>query len=109
MADQLQQVEGQVETDVLAAGRSACYKVRDQFYECIEKTKSTPTEVASVGLLYPKECKSSRIEYEKKCRPTWIKHFDRLYCGKKRVRRLLDKDGGRGGPISLPQRSTFDR
>ncbi|KAH7431437.1 hypothetical protein KP509_08G047900 [Ceratopteris richardii] len=75
---------------------------------CLEKQKNlTPTEVASVGLLYPVTCKKARAEFEKNCRITWVKHFDREYCAKKRVNRLLDKENMRSGPINLPQSSTF--
>ncbi|KAL2608126.1 hypothetical protein R1flu_026699 [Riccia fluitans] len=88
----------EVARDVLADGRAACYKARDDFYACLDKTSgTTPTEVASVGLLYPAECKHAREQYMKACRPTWVKHFDRQYAGKKRVKRLLDKDPSQGG------------
>jgi cytochrome c oxidase assembly factor 6 len=36
-----------------------------------------------------------------------VKHFDRQYCAKKRVQRLLDGDQDRRGLISLPQPYTF--
>ncbi|KAG6552311.1 hypothetical protein Mapa_006164 [Marchantia paleacea] len=94
-----------VARDVLADGRAACYKARDEFYACLDKTAgSTPTEVASVGLLYSTDCKHARDDYMKSCRPTWVKHFDRQYAGKKRVKRLLDKDTTQGGgAFTLPQ------
>ncbi|CAD5172779.1 unnamed protein product [Musa acuminata subsp. malaccensis] len=112
-----------VMADVLAQGRAACYKAsqnqtafllliasaRDAFFACLEKeSDKKPTEIATVGLLYPAQCKSARAEFASKCRPTWVKHFDRQYCAKKRVQRLLD-DGNdpRRGPISLPQPYTF--
>ncbi|KAI5078430.1 hypothetical protein GOP47_0006101 [Adiantum capillus-veneris] len=102
-----QQLAG-VASDVLAGRRAACYKARDLFYACLEKQKNlTPTEVASVGLLYPSTCKKARVEYEKNCRLTWVKHFDRQYCAKKRVNRFLDKENTRSGPITLPEPSTF--
>ncbi|XP_057872783.1 uncharacterized protein LOC131078950 isoform X3 [Cryptomeria japonica] len=77
--------DDQIHKDVLLAGRDACYKgtthtssgenARDMFYACVEKNvKSKPTEIASVGLLYPAECKRARTEYEKQCRPTWAWH-----------------------------------
>nr|ABK23145.1 unknown [Picea sitchensis] len=62
----------EIHKDVLAAGRDACYKARDTFFACVEKGKSKPTEVASVGLLYPAECKAARSEFVKQCRPTWV-------------------------------------
>uniref|UniRef100_A0A0D6R782 Cytochrome c oxidase assembly factor 6 n=1 Tax=Araucaria cunninghamii TaxID=56994 RepID=A0A0D6R782_ARACU len=97
-----------IHKDVLAAGREACYKARDMFYACVEKkSDKKPTEVASVGLLYPAECKRARADFVKQCRPTWVKHFDRQYCAKKRVERLLESQGSRKGPMSLPQPSTF--
>ncbi|XP_043702267.1 uncharacterized protein LOC122652555 isoform X1 [Telopea speciosissima] len=97
-----------IHTDVLAGARQACYKARDAFYACMEKeSNKKPTEIASVGLLYPVECKKSRAEYEQQCRRTWVKHFDRQYCAKKRVQRLLDNDESRRGPMSLPQPYTF--
>ncbi|KAG6504449.1 hypothetical protein ZIOFF_036782 [Zingiber officinale] len=82
---------------------------RDAFYACLEeKAAEKPTEIATVGLLYPADCKAARAEFAAKCRPTWVKHFDRQYCAKKRVRRLLDDENDpRRGPISLPQTSTF--
>ncbi|KAL3840644.1 hypothetical protein ACJIZ3_025235 [Penstemon smallii] len=98
-----------VRTDVLSEARLACHKARDAFYACLEKeSNKKPTEIASVGLLYPAECKKNREAYVKQCRPTWVKHFDRQYCAKKRVHRLLD-DGSesRRGPLSLPQPYTF--
>ncbi|KAJ3677209.1 hypothetical protein LUZ60_002933 [Juncus effusus] len=100
--------EGGVMTDVLAQGRRSCYKARDAFYACLEnEADKKPTEIATVGLLYPKECKKSREQYVNSCRPTWVRHFDRQYCAKKRVQRLLDNDDSRRGPITLPQTSTF--
>ncbi|XP_074574725.1 uncharacterized protein LOC141831209 [Curcuma longa] len=98
-----------VMTDVLAQGRAACYKARDAFYACLEeKAAEKPTEIATVGLLYPADCKAARAEFAAKCRPTWVKYFDRQYCAKRRVRRLLDDESDpRRGPISLPQTSTF--
>nr|CAD1825659.1 unnamed protein product [Ananas comosus var. bracteatus] len=110
--------DGAVMTDVLAQGRAACYKARDAFYACLEReSDKKPTEIATVGLLYPAECKKSRADFVANCRPTWVgilsisfltvKHFDRQYCAKKRVQRLLDNDESRRGPISLPQPYTF--
>ncbi|KAJ6811164.1 uncharacterized protein M6B38_155500 [Iris pallida] len=94
--------------DVLANGRAACYKARDAFYACLEKeANKKPTELGHVGLLYPAECKKSRANFVSKCRPTWVKHFDRQYCAKKKLQRLLDNDESRRGPISLPQHYTF--
>ncbi|RWR75462.1 Cytochrome c oxidase [Cinnamomum micranthum f. kanehirae] len=102
------QVSNTIRRDVLSEARNSCYKARDSFYACLDKESSKkPTEIASVGLLYPVECKKSRERFEKLCRPTWVKHFDRQHCVKKRVQRLLDTDVQRRGPISLPQPSTF--
>uniref|UniRef100_A0A7N0TY18 Cytochrome c oxidase assembly factor 6 n=1 Tax=Kalanchoe fedtschenkoi TaxID=63787 RepID=A0A7N0TY18_KALFE len=76
----------------------ACYKARDAFYSCLEKECSKePTEVATVGLLYPAECKKSRAEFEKQCRRSWVKHFDRDYCAKNKVQRLLDAPNEKRG------------
>ncbi|KAM3215742.1 hypothetical protein P3L10_025182 [Capsicum annuum] len=87
-----------IHTDVLSQARTSCYKARDAFYSCMEKESSKkPTEIATVGLLYPVECKKTREEYVKQCRPTWVKHFDRQYCAKKRVQRLLDDTESRRG------------
>jgi hypothetical protein len=63
-----------VEKDVLASGRNACYKARDAFFRCVEADAghTTPTEVASVGLLYPSQCKTLRANYEQLCRSTWV-------------------------------------
>ncbi|EOY29577.1 Cytochrome c oxidase isoform 2, partial [Theobroma cacao] len=78
-------------TDVLLKARQACYKARDAFYSCLEKqSDKKPTEIGSVGLLYPTECKGSREEFVKHCRASWVKHFDRQYCMTKRTQRLLD-------------------
>ncbi|XP_059635516.1 uncharacterized protein LOC132277687 isoform X2 [Cornus florida] len=83
-----------VYVDVLAEARKACYKARDAFYSCLEReSNKRPTELASVGLLYPVECKKRRDEYVKQCRPTWVKHFDRQYCANKK--RLLDDNDSR--------------
>ncbi|KAE8126096.1 hypothetical protein FH972_020842 [Carpinus fangiana] len=97
-----------VHTDVLSEARQACYKARDAFYACLEKeSNKTPTEIASVGLLYPSECKGSRAEFVKHCRASWVKHFDRQYCRNRRVQRLLDDKDSRRGPLTLPQPYTF--
>ncbi|KAJ7979620.1 Cytochrome c oxidase, subunit Vib family protein [Quillaja saponaria] len=97
-----------VQVDVLLKAREACYKARDAFYACLEnESNKKPTEIASVGLLYPAECKGSRAEFVKLCRASWVKHFDRQYCQNKRVQRLLDDKGSRRGPLSLPQPYTF--
>ncbi|XP_038712239.1 uncharacterized protein LOC120006307 isoform X2 [Tripterygium wilfordii] len=88
----------EIHTDVLSKSRESCYKARDAFYACFEKeSDKKPTEIGCVGLLYPVECKSSRVEYEKSCRASWVKHFDRLYCRNKRVQRLLDDNDSRKG------------
>ncbi|CAL1358783.1 unnamed protein product [Linum trigynum] len=95
----------EVHTDVLFQARQACYKARDAFYDCLQKqSDKKPTELGCVGLLYPAECKKSRLAYENSCRPSWVKHFDRLYCKEKRVQRLLDDKETRGGPLVLPQK-----
>ncbi|KAK9275621.1 hypothetical protein L1049_022888 [Liquidambar formosana] len=97
-----------IHADVLSDARQACYKARDAFYACLEKeSNKKQTEIASVGLLYPAECKQSRAEFVKHCRPSWVKHFDRQHCAKKRVQRLLDDNESRRGPLSLPQPYTF--
>ncbi|KAL7093325.1 hypothetical protein ACP275_11G034200 [Erythranthe tilingii] len=92
------QAADSVHSDVLSEARMACYKARDVFYACLEKeSDKKPTECASVGLLYPAECKKNREAYVNQCRPTWVKHFDRQYCAKKRVQRLLDDNESRRG------------
>ncbi|OWM65815.1 cytochrome c oxidase assembly factor 6 [Punica granatum] len=97
-----------IHADVLLNAREACYKARDAFYECLEKqSDKKPTEIGSVGLLYPAECKKSRAEFVKQCRASWVKHFDRLYCRNKTVQRLLDDKDSKRGPMSLPQPYTF--
>ncbi|KAH7853223.1 hypothetical protein Vadar_000221 [Vaccinium darrowii] len=97
-----------VYTDVLFKARQACYKARDEFYACLEKeSNKKPTEIATVGLLYPVECKKFRNQFESQCRTTWVKHFDRQYASKKRLQRLLDDNESRRGPLSLPQPYTF--
>ncbi|GAB4832707.1 hypothetical protein Ancab_006724 [Ancistrocladus abbreviatus] len=98
------QTSNSVHTDVLSEARQACYKARDAFYACLEReSKKKATEIASVGLLYPVDCKKSRVEFENSCRSSWVKHFDRQYCAKKRVQRLLEDNESRRGPLSLPQ------
>ncbi|WOL06439.1 hypothetical protein Cni_G15173 [Canna indica] len=48
-------------------------QARDAFYACLEKeADKEPTEIATVGLLYPAQCKAARAEYAAKCRPTWV-------------------------------------
>ncbi|KAJ8562198.1 hypothetical protein K7X08_011489 [Anisodus acutangulus] len=103
------QITDEIHTDVLTKARISCYKARDAFYSCLEKeSNKKPTEIATVGLLYPVDCKKIRQAYVKQCRPTWVKHFDRQYCSKKKVQRLLDdNDQSRKGPLSLPQPYTF--
>ncbi|PPD75697.1 hypothetical protein GOBAR_DD27385 [Gossypium barbadense] len=91
----------EIHTDVLLQARQACYKARDAFYSCLEKhSDKKPTEIGSVGLLYPTECKPSREDYVKNCRVSW-------YCKTKRTQRLLDDKETRRGPLSLPQPYTF--
>lgn len=85
-----------VHPDVLANAREACYKARDAFYACLEReSDKVASESASVGLLYPRDCKKFRVDFEKNCRPAWVKHFDRLHCAKKRTQRLLDDNESR--------------
>uniref|UniRef100_A0A9I9E6H7 Cytochrome c oxidase assembly factor 6 n=1 Tax=Cucumis melo TaxID=3656 RepID=A0A9I9E6H7_CUCME len=109
----------EVHTDVLSESRQACYKARDAFYACVEKeSDKKPTEIASVGLIYPAECKALRADYVKLCRASWVnvvsrslevtvKHFDRKFCQNSRVQRLLDDKDLRRGPLILPQPYTF--
>ncbi|OMO61741.1 Cytochrome c oxidase, subunit VIb [Corchorus capsularis] len=81
----------EVHTDVLFKARQACYKSRDEFYACLDKqSDKKPTEMGFAGLLYPVECQSSRNEFVKNCRTSWVKHFDRQYCKTKSLKRLLD-------------------
>lgn len=62
-----------IQTDVLLKAREACYKARDTFYACLDKeSNKKPTEIASVGLLYPVECKQSREAFVKHCRASWV-------------------------------------
>ncbi len=51
-----------------------CFQARDAFFRCVEADAghTTPTEVASVGLLYPSQCKTLRANYEQLCRSTWV-------------------------------------
>ncbi|PPS04221.1 hypothetical protein GOBAR_AA16465 [Gossypium barbadense] len=64
--------QDEIHTDVLLQARQACYKARDAFYSCLEKhSDKKPTEIGSVGLLYPTECKPSREDYVKNCRVSW--------------------------------------
>ncbi|XP_016579816.1 uncharacterized protein LOC107877633 isoform X2 [Capsicum annuum] len=66
------QITDEIRTDVLTKARISCYKARDAFYSCLEnKSDKKPTEIATVGLLYPVDCKKTRQEYVKRCRPTW--------------------------------------
>ncbi|XVF35544.1 hypothetical protein REPUB_Repub18cG0154900 [Reevesia pubescens] len=88
----------EIQTDVLLKARQACYKTRDAFYSCLEKESGKkPTEIGSVGLLYPAECKRSREDYVNNCRASWVKHFDRQYGKTKRTQRLLDDRETRRG------------
>ncbi|KAK7291964.1 hypothetical protein RIF29_07543 [Crotalaria pallida] len=97
-----------IHTDVLTKARDSCYKARDAFYACLDKeSDKKPTEIASVGLLYPVQCKQYRAEFVKQCRSSWVKHFDRQYCQNKRVQRLLDDKESRRGPLTFPQPNTF--
>ncbi|XP_068464206.1 uncharacterized protein [Phaseolus vulgaris] len=96
-----------IHTDVLTKAREACYKGRDAFYACLEKeSDKKPTEIASMGLLYPLECKQLRNEYVKQCRSSWVKHFDKQYCQNKRVQTLLNDKGSTRG-LLLPHLYTF--
>ncbi|MFS7899182.1 putative cytochrome c oxidase, subunit VIb [Helianthus anomalus] len=81
-----------IHTDLLSDARQTCYKARDAFYACLEKESNIKAnEIAAVGLLYPVECKKTREFYEKVCRRTWVTHFERKYCTKKRaLQTLLD-------------------
>ncbi|OIV99853.1 hypothetical protein TanjilG_26191 [Lupinus angustifolius] len=93
-----------VHADVLTKARESCYKARDAFYACLEnESDKKPTEIASVGLLYPVQCKQCRSEFVNQCRSSWVKHFDRQYCQNKRVQRLLDDKESRRGSLTLPQ------
>ncbi|XWS72622.1 hypothetical protein CRYUN_Cryun02cG0055800 [Craigia yunnanensis] len=66
----------EIRTDVLLKARQACYKARDAFYSCLEKqSDKKPTEIASVGLLYPTECKRFRDEFVKDCRASWVTNY----------------------------------
>ncbi|KAH0888801.1 hypothetical protein HID58_051230 [Brassica napus] len=106
--EQLKKQGAEEKSDDVPLEKDACYKARDAFYTCLEKESGKkPTEIASVGLLYPKECSLSRTEFVKSCRSSWVKHFDREYCRNKRVQRLLDDGDERKGPMSLPQPYTF--
>ncbi|WMV36336.1 hypothetical protein MTR67_029721, partial [Solanum verrucosum] len=108
MEEYTSQVSEEIHTDVLSKARISCYKARDAFYSClVNKSDKKPTEIGTVGLLYPVDCNKTRQEYVKQCRPTWVKHFDRQYCSKKKVQRHLDDNESRRGPLSLPQPYTF--
>ncbi|GAB2300223.1 hypothetical protein Dimus_034261 [Dionaea muscipula] len=107
MAAAIEAPSNKIYPDVLLKARQACYEARDSFYACLESSNKKATEIASVGLLYPVDCKKSRVEFEKSCRSSWVKHFDRQYCAKKRVTRLLEDGESRRGPLSLPQTDPF--
>ncbi|XP_024445825.1 cytochrome c oxidase subunit 6B-like protein new16 isoform X2 [Populus trichocarpa] len=94
-----------IHTDVLSQSRQACYKARDAFFACLEKESGKkPTEIGSVGLQYPAECKNSRAEFEKNCRPAWVKHFDRLHCRNKTSQRLLEDKETRRAKLVIENR-----
>uniref|UniRef100_A0A3B6RHT8 CHCH domain-containing protein n=1 Tax=Triticum aestivum TaxID=4565 RepID=A0A3B6RHT8_WHEAT len=64
---------GTIMADVLSKGRESCYKARDAFYACVEKhADKKPTEIATMGLLFPADCKKSRAQYVSSCRPSWV-------------------------------------
>lgn len=53
-------------------------KARDAFYACVEKeSDKKPTEIASVGLIYPAECKALRAKFVKLCRASWVNAISR--------------------------------
>ncbi|KAJ6914349.1 cytochrome c oxidase assembly factor 6-like [Populus alba x Populus x berolinensis] len=84
-----------IHTDVLSQSRQACCKARDAFCACLEKeSDKKPTEIGSVGLQYPAECKDQGLSLRRTA--------DLL--GDKTAQRLLeDKEIRRG----LPQPYTF--
>lgn len=71
-------------------------QARDAFYACLEKeSDKKPTEIASVGLLYPVECRQSRAEYVKQCRPTWVIDNNTLhseFCFSYKYKHIVDSD-----------------
>mmetsp|Transcript_16367 Transcript_16367/g.45611 ORF Transcript_16367/g.45611 Transcript_16367/m.45611 type:complete len:114 (+) Transcript_16367:190-531(+) len=70
---------------VLRESRQRCYQARDSFYECCEKSGSPFTAEQQ----HPSACRSLRKQYEASCKPSWVKHFDRLKDKEVRVVRVL--------------------
>jgi len=60
-------------------------QARDSFYECCEKSGSPFTAEQQ----HPSACRSLRKQYEASCKPSWVKHFDRLKDKEVRVVRVL--------------------
>lgn len=66
---------------VLKEDREKCYAARDAYYKCADAAGSgTPgwTSQVSPGQLIHKKCAKKRAEYEKLCKGSWVKHFDKL-------------------------------
>ncbi|KAL9250804.1 hypothetical protein AKJ16_DCAP08494 [Drosera capensis] len=85
MATAIEAPRDKIYLDVFLAARKSCYKERDAFYECLEGSRNKPTDVASVVLLYRWIARKLGIISRRV-----VKHFDRQYCAKKRVQRLLE-------------------
>nr|PNR30337.1 hypothetical protein PHYPA_026653 [Physcomitrium patens] len=65
---------------------------RDAFFKCLEADFEhlTSTDTDSVKLLYPSRCKPARAFLEQNCRRPWVKHFDRRFYAKRRVKHPVD-------------------
>ncbi|RDD44847.1 Cytochrome c oxidase assembly factor 6-like protein [Trichoplax sp. H2] len=52
--------------DISATGRKACYRARDEYYECRIKNPANQSL-----------CDALKKEYHEKCLPSWVSYFDR--------------------------------
>ena len=66
------------------AEREVCYKAKDQFWDCMKANKE------DVG-----RCLKLRKEFESRCPPTWVTHFDRKFHYEK-FKKKMDEAGWEG-------------
>jgi len=61
------------------AERAICHKAVDQFWDCMKANKEDM-----------RRCVDLRKEFESRCPPTWVTHFDRKFQYKKSIKHFDD-------------------
>jgi len=71
--------EEKINKGVLVEGRKLCYKVRDEYFACVDANNGDASK-----------CKKLKKAFEKGCPASWVTHFERKREELKKVQVYLN-------------------